>query len=102
APVEPPPAPPMPRPTAQSDVRAEIQARIASFRAHQERFNRERAEYFNTTLARLRATIDGVPAREPATLAPRPISRRSSPLAATGPSGDHPASRQPEHGPVRS
>jgi hypothetical protein len=36
----------------------EIRARIAGFRAHQERFNREREEYFSTTLARLRATLN--------------------------------------------
>ena len=35
-----------------------MQDRIESFRKHQERFNRERAEYFNATLARLRAAID--------------------------------------------
>ena len=39
----------------------EIRARIASFRAHQERFNRERADYFSATLARLRAAIDETP-----------------------------------------
>jgi hypothetical protein len=36
----------------------EIRSRIANFRAHQERFNRERAEYFNATLTRLRAALD--------------------------------------------
>jgi hypothetical protein len=45
----------------QVDVKTEIQARIASFRAHQERFNRERHEYFSATLARLRASIDQLP-----------------------------------------
>jgi len=39
----------------------EIRARIASFRAHQERFNREREEYFAATLARLRAAIKDMP-----------------------------------------
>lgn len=38
------------------DMQTEIRARIASFRAHQERFNHERQEYFSTTLARLRAS----------------------------------------------
>jgi len=46
------------RSTAASEMQSEIRSRIESFRAHQERFNRERAEYFNATLARLRATID--------------------------------------------
>ena len=43
--------------TVQNEVRIEIQTRIASFRAHQDRFNRERADFFNATLARLRATL---------------------------------------------
>jgi hypothetical protein len=46
------------RPIVPSELQTEIRSRIESFRAHQERFNRERAEYFNATLARLRATID--------------------------------------------
>jgi len=43
------------------DVKTEIQGRIASFRAHQERFKRERHEYFSATLARLRASIEQLP-----------------------------------------
>ena len=43
---------------AAGDFRTEIQNRVANFRAHQERFHRERAEYFNATLAKARATID--------------------------------------------
>ena len=46
------------RPIVPSELQREIQSRIAGFRAHQERFNRERAEYFNATLARLRASLD--------------------------------------------
>jgi hypothetical protein len=46
------------RPKIPSDFQREIHDRIESFRKHQERFNRERAEYFNATLARLRATLD--------------------------------------------
>lgn len=42
----------------QRNMQDEIRARIASFRAHQERFNRERQEYFTATLARLRASIE--------------------------------------------
>jgi hypothetical protein len=44
----------------QRDMQAEIRARVASFRENQERFNRERQEYFSTTLARLRASMDEV------------------------------------------
>ena len=39
----------------------EIRARIAGFRAHQERFNREREEYFSQTLAKLKATLKEMP-----------------------------------------
>ena len=45
------------RPIVQSEMAKEIRARVASFRAHQERFNREREEYFAATLTRLRAAI---------------------------------------------
>ena len=54
----PPPAAPAPRPSTPGDMASEIRARVASFRAHQERFNREREQYFSTTLQRLRAVID--------------------------------------------
>ena len=61
--IEPPPAaaPPLPvmvalaRPS--SDFRSEMQARIANFRRHQERFEREREEYCAATLTKLRAAI---------------------------------------------
>jgi hypothetical protein len=43
---------------AASELRAEMQNRIANFRAHQERFHRERAEYFSATLAKARAAMD--------------------------------------------
>ena len=47
-------------------VAAEIRARVESFRAHQARFNREREEYFASTLAKLRAAIkDGRSPRQP-------------------------------------
>jgi hypothetical protein len=46
------------RPFVPSELQNEIRSRIANFRAHQERFNRERAEYFNATLTRLRAALD--------------------------------------------
>jgi hypothetical protein len=51
------PLPRAPRPMVPGDFRHEMKSRIASFRAHQERFNREREEYFSATLARLRAAI---------------------------------------------
>jgi len=44
----------------QRDMQAEIRARVASFRENQERFNRERQEYFSSTLARLRASMNDV------------------------------------------
>ncbi|MDE5441177.1 hypothetical protein GWG65_06835 [Bradyrhizobium sp. CSA207] len=48
------------------DFRTEMQARIASFRKHQERFEREREEYCAATLTRLRAAIRDVPPPPPA------------------------------------
>jgi hypothetical protein len=36
--------------------RADIQKRIATFKANQQRFQREREEYYATTMARARAT----------------------------------------------
>lgn len=63
--------PPQPLPVPPSrvagDVRSEMQARIANFRKHQERFEREREEYFAATLTKLRAAIHDVappPARK--------------------------------------
>ena len=46
------------RPIVPSELQNEIRSRIEGFRAHQERFSRERADYFNATLARLRASLD--------------------------------------------
>lgn len=48
-----------------SELKAELEARIADFRAHQERFNREREQYFSDTLARLRANIKNAPPTGP-------------------------------------
>jgi hypothetical protein len=50
------------RPIVPSELQREIQSRVEGFRAHQERFNRERAEYFNATLKKLRASLDEAPA----------------------------------------
>ena len=60
-PVEAPVSKPARRPIVQKEMQEEIRARIASFRAHQERFNREREEYFSATLARLRAAMKDSP-----------------------------------------
>ena len=67
-PVATPASAPLARQFDQISMSSEIRARIAAFRAHQERFNRERHEYFNATLARLRAELDELPpsAREEA------------------------------------
>ncbi|WP_426407791.1 hypothetical protein [Bradyrhizobium ganzhouense] len=57
-PVAPPPQPlPVSPPRLADDVRSEMQARIANFRKHQERFEREREEYCAATLTKLRAAI---------------------------------------------
>ena len=52
---------PKPAPSARPDLRdefqSEIKARIASFRAHQERFNREREAYCSATMAKVHAVL---------------------------------------------
>jgi hypothetical protein len=55
-----------PRTNISSDFRSEIQARVASFHAHQQRFHREREEYFRATLARMRVATgnDSAPAQQ--------------------------------------
>jgi hypothetical protein len=40
------------------DIQSEIKARIAGFRAHQQRFRKEREEYCSTTMAKVRAALD--------------------------------------------
>jgi hypothetical protein len=40
------------------DFQSEIRARVASFRAHQERFTREREEYCRATMAKVHATLN--------------------------------------------
>jgi len=44
-------------PIVSSELRAEMQARISDFRAHQERFKDARERHFGETLAKLRAKI---------------------------------------------
>jgi hypothetical protein len=48
---------PMARPGPRDDIQSEIRARIASFRAHQERFNREREAYCSATMAKVHAAL---------------------------------------------
>lgn len=65
--TDPPPAVSPPAPEARpvqvlpprlgGDFRTEMQARIANFRKHQERFEREREEYCAATLTKVRAAI---------------------------------------------
>jgi len=56
---------PAPRPSVSGDVRAEIQNRVASFRAHQQRFHRERDEYCSATLAKMRVLVSDDSASAP-------------------------------------
>jgi hypothetical protein len=48
---------PAARPSVSGEVRAEMQNRVASFRAHQQRFHRERDEYCSATLAKMRVLV---------------------------------------------
>ena len=52
---------PVPRTVFADDLRAEMQNRVARFRAHQERFTREREAYCSATLAKARAGTPTVP-----------------------------------------
>jgi hypothetical protein len=62
-------APPRPaeimRPDIRVDFQSEIRARVANFRAHQERFSREREAYCSTTMAKVHASLreDSAPPR---------------------------------------
>ena len=51
------PSVPAARPIVSGEVRAEIQNRVANFRAHQQRFHRERDEYCSATLAKMRVLV---------------------------------------------
>ena len=50
-----------PSPLRVSDIRQEIRGRVAAFRAHQELFHRERDDYNNSVVTRLRASTDHAP-----------------------------------------
>jgi hypothetical protein len=56
----PPPRALSPRP-ALSEVRREIETRVAAFQAHQHRFHREREAYFNSVLTKVRSDIERDP-----------------------------------------
>jgi len=45
-------------PDLRGDFQSEIKARIANFRAHQQRFLNEREEYCSATMAKVRAALD--------------------------------------------
>ena len=53
------------RPSISSDFRNEIRTRVASFRAHQQRFHRERDEYCSATLAKMRVLVSDDSASAP-------------------------------------
>jgi hypothetical protein len=48
---------PVVRPDLRDDFQSEIKARVANFRAHQERFTREREAYCSATMARVHAAL---------------------------------------------
>ena len=57
----PPPPALIPRPPSLSEVRREIETRVAAFQAHQHRFHREREAYFNAVLTKVRSDIEKGP-----------------------------------------
>lgn len=56
---------PAARPSVSGEMRAEMQNRVASFRAHQQRFHRERDEYCSATLAKMRVLVSDDSASAP-------------------------------------
>jgi hypothetical protein len=48
---------PLARLDLREDFRSEIKARVANFRAHQERFSREREAYCSATMAKVHASL---------------------------------------------
>jgi hypothetical protein len=52
---------PRPSPLPRSEIREEIQGRVAAFRAHQQLFHRERDAYFNSVLTKVRTSIGSQP-----------------------------------------
>ena len=44
-------------PIARSEIREEVEGRVAAFRAHQQRFDRERDKHFNAVLTGIRTAI---------------------------------------------
>jgi hypothetical protein len=50
-----------PSPVSRSELREEIQGRVAAFRAHQQLFHRERDEYFKSVLTKVRASLESQP-----------------------------------------
>jgi len=57
APAPPARSAPPARPDLRDDFQAEIKARVANFRAHQERFSREREAFCSATMAKVHASI---------------------------------------------
>ena len=58
---------PLPRLDLRGDFQSEIKARVANFRAHQERFNREREAYCSATMAKVHEALrDGHQPTRPA------------------------------------
>ena len=90
----------LPRAVVGSDIRNEIQARVANFRAHQERFHREREEYFSATFRDVRAALGNPPATR--LLSPQARladpALRSSPAPAASAAKTPPGSRSSESG----
>jgi len=59
------PQPPKPaqvsRTVLRSEYQNEIQARVANFRAHQQRFLKEREDYCSTTMAKVQKALNNLP-----------------------------------------
>jgi hypothetical protein len=89
--------PALSQPSLHGEIEQEVRTRVARFRAHQERFNRERAEYFDATIARLRAALQDAPPLRAGRISPL-LSPTSSPGLAANIPETRPGSRSLENG----
>jgi hypothetical protein len=59
------PKPVQMRTPLRSEYQNEIQARVANFRAHQQRFLKEREDYCSTTMAKVQKALNNLPPPRP-------------------------------------
>ena len=79
---------PLARLDLREDFQSEIRARVANFRAHQERFNREREAYCTATMAKVHASLKTGELPPEAGQIARPPREPNSPRSSYAPAAD--------------